>query len=124
MAEILRSNLLNNATVTANGNSTVITNDGRTSWVLLVRVANAPTGTSPTLTFSVQVSVDGVNFVQAGTASLASITAAGSQRTVYAVNSTQGPIVEPFIQVFWTVGGTTPSFTGVYADLVGIGMFD
>ena len=111
--------LLNNATITTSGSSSVITNDGRTEWVLDVRIANAPTGTTPSITFAVTVSNDGINFIQAG-AALTALTAAGSQRTEYTISSTQGPIEEDFIKVTWNVTGTTPSFTGVFADLVGL----
>lgn len=112
--------VLSNATITANGASGVINNalDGHTIWVLDVR-NGAGTGTTPTLTFAVMVSVDGVNFIQAGPA-LASLVGAGIQRTVYAVNSAQGPIIEPFFKVTWTISGTTPSFPAVYADLIGL----
>ncbi len=110
----------NNATVTASGNSATFGNDGgRTAWVLLVRIANAPTGTTPTITYSVNISADGVNFVQVG-AALTALNAASSQRTVYAINSTQGPIAEQLIRVSWVVTGTTPSFTGVFTDLIGM----
>lgn len=111
--------LLVNSTVNASGASNVFNNDGRSVWVLVVR-NGAPSGTTPTLTFALMVSVDGTNFVQAGP-NLTALNAAGSQRTVYAINSAQGPIVEPFVKVTWAIGGSaSPSFPSVFADLIGM----
>lgn len=119
MATSLDTNVLTNATITANGASSAIANlqNGLDPYVeLLVRVANAPTGTTPTLTFSLAVSVDGTNFdtIWTGTA----LNAIGWQRVAFSPNNTQGAILENYIKVSWAVGGTTPSFTGVTADLL------
>lgn len=107
-------NFYSNSTinVTAGVDTPVINNDGRTVWSLIARQ-----GGGGTLTLSVLVSTDGVNFVQAGP-NLSAVTIGTPQRTVYAVNSTQGPIVEPFIKVHAVVA--TSNATGVFVDLVGI----
>ncbi len=110
-AQIRDEQVYNNATVAVGtNNGQTITNDGRSVWSLVVRQ-----GGGGTLTFAVQVSMDGTNWLQAGPALSA---VSGSQRTVYAVGSTQGPITEPYIRVQAVVA--TSSATGVFADLVGI----
>ncbi len=104
---------LNNATVVVGTfDSPTYNNDGRAIWSLVVRQ-----GGGGVLTMSVMVSTDGINFVQAGPA-LAAVTIGTAQRTVYAVGSTQGPLVEPFIKVRAVVTGS--SATGVFADLLGL----
>lgn len=113
---IRRESLLSNATVVVGTAqypaSPGILNDGRSIWVLIVRCAAVAS-----LTPSVLVSPDGTTFVQAGPA-ITAITTPGNYRYVFAVNSTQGPIVEPYIQVQLVDG--TSSATGVYVDLIGI----
>jgi hypothetical protein len=105
-------NVYNNATVNVGTNdSPTINNDGRGVWSLVVRQ-----GGGGTLTFSVLVSVDGTNFMQAGP-NLSAVTIGTPQRSVYAVGSTQGPIVEPFIRVRAVVA--TSNATAVFADLIG-----
>jgi len=84
----------------------------------MVRVAGAVTGTTPTLVFVVQQSNDQITWTGIG-AALANITAAGVQVTPYATGTTQGAVTQSFIRVIATVGGTSPVFPGVYADLVG-----
>jgi hypothetical protein len=107
--------ILSNASLTAGTfQSATLNNDGRSVWSLVIRAAGP--GASPSLTFSVLVSMDGTNWIQAGP-NLTAIVAAGNQRNVYAIGSTQGPIVEPFIQVQWVVVST---WSNVNASLVGI----
>ena len=117
---ILRHNIINNATFNGTVTSPVLSNDGRVVWVLIVRTGAVTT--TPTLTPAVNVSVDGVNFVQAGPA-ITAISTASTNRYVYAVNSTQGPIAEPSIQVVCTFGGSG-SFANTSVDLIGIGFYD
>lgn len=108
-----------NSTITANGNSGNLTNlcNGLDPIIeLFVTIASAPTGTTPTLTFSVQESVDGSNY--ATVASTSAISAAGSYRLMFSTGTTTGPIITPYVRVAWTVGGTTPSFTGVTITLL------
>lgn len=104
----------NNSTVnvTAGADSAIYNNDGRTVWSLIARQ-----GGGGVLTLSVMVSVDGINFVQAGPA-LAAVTIGTAQRTIYAVNSTQGPITEPFIRIHTVVA--TSNATAVFVDLIGL----
>ena len=74
----------------------------------------------PSLTLSVLVSVDGVNFVPAGTG--AALVAAGNQRLTFAPGGsgtapTFPPITEPFIQVQWVVVST---WSAVWVSLTGM----
>ncbi len=77
--------------------------------VLVVTVANAPTGTSPTLTFAIGGSLDQVNYAQVG-ATIA-ITAAGTYR--FAITD----VLETWLDItpIVSAGG---SFTGVTATLL------
>lgn len=108
----IHDNVLNASSVSTNG-SAIFSNkqDSKQPFIdLLIRVATAPTGTTPTLTFSVGVSDDGVNFDTVWTG--AALTAVGFQRNTWTT------LLEPFIQVSWAVGGTTPVFPSVTADLL------
>lgn len=91
--------------------------DGSLFQVLIVRVINAPTGTSPTLNFAIQQSPDQVNWTQVG-AGLANLTAAGVQLTPYVAGGANPNITQAFWRAVVVVGGTNASWTGVYADLV------
>lgn len=68
-----------------------------------VQITAAPTGTSPTLTAQLYGSMDGVNFNAIGSAT-SSLNAAG----ITALANTNVDV--PFLQVKFTLGGTTPSF--------------
>ncbi|SRR6266567_2947314 len=109
----------NNVTVSAGGSITV-QNDGRSIWVLVIRVGSVVT--APSLQFAVTLSMDGVNFFAPASGwTLAAITTASTvQRTVFsnANISALGPIVEPWIKVTWTISGG--SFNNAYADLLGM----
>ncbi len=98
--------------------SEVYPSDGIALWVLMVRVAGAVTGTTPTLTFAVQQSNDQVTWAGVG-AALAAITAAGVQVTPYATGTTQGAITQTYLRVVATLGGTAPNYPLVFVDLVG-----
>ena len=107
---------LSNVTLNSSGTGPWIANDGRSVWSLFVILGTA-NGT-PSVTFRVEVSPDQVNVATAGPA-LSALTASGSQRTVYAVGSTQGPITEPFLRIAWTWNAGT-SFSNSTAALFGI----
>lgn len=91
---------------TTTGNSGAQASEKGLQMNLLVEVT-AASGTSPTLLFSVEWSMDGTNFGQVDTTAdaFASITT-GPTRTIK-----QFPIRAPFYRLVWTIGGTTPSFT-------------
>ncbi len=91
--------------------SPIINNDGRREWVMY-----ALQGGGGVMLLSLMVSVDGINFAQAGPA-LTAATIGVIQRTVYAEASAQGPIVEPFLRIHAVV--TVSPATGVFIDLIG-----
>jgi len=102
-----------NATVTANGEA-VVTGYGATEVTLFINVKAAPTGTSPTLQYTIREVDPGDGVTVIGpTATSSSITGVGIQK-ISLVATFGGSIV-----VSWTIGGTTPSFTQVYATMVG-----
>lgn len=106
----------NAATVTANATSATFVRPsnlygGRHKVVLDINIGAAPTGTTPTLTFSLQASLDGTTWYEAANSG-----ALNAQTTVGKRFEATG--VEPFWQVVKTVGGTTPSFTQVTSHLL------
>lgn len=99
--------------VTASGNSSALGNYGSKSVALIINVKNAPTGTSPTLQFTLaEVDPgDGVTVVGSSTSSTV-ITGIGVQ-TLTLPSTVSGSFL-----VSWTVTGAGASFTGVFATLV------
>jgi hypothetical protein len=101
-----------NATIVASG-STVLTGYGASEVSLFINVTAAPTGTTPTLQYTIQEVDPGDGTTVIGnTATSTVITAIGIQRIT--LESTFGGS----IKVSWVVTGTTPSFTQVYSTLV------
>ena len=99
------STLYSGAAITATGSATpVIVPRGTT--VAIQIVVSAVSGTTPSATFEIQWSNDGVNYGSAdGTAdSFAAITAAKSVSKSVTVKGSM-------MRLAWTVSGTTPSFT-------------
>jgi hypothetical protein len=102
-----------NATVTTSGASTLFQGYSSQEVSLIVNVKAAPTGTSPTLTYTIsEVDPGDLTTVIGATESGASITGATTQIITIPVTRTG------CLLVTWTVTGTTPSFTQVYATLV------
>lgn len=115
----LDTNLQSAASVNATGSSPAVQNlqNVLDPYVeLLIHITTAPTGTSPTLTYSVAVSEDGTNFdtIYTGTA----LSAVGWTRVLFTPQSTQGPIMEEWIKVTWTAGGTFTTAAVVTSDLI------
>lgn len=81
-----------------------------TTVVLHVFGGAAPTGTTPTLQFNIEVSADGTHWVQVAQGAV--INAANAQQRITASN-----LVEPYIRINPIIGGTTPSFPGMTAYL-------
>jgi hypothetical protein len=108
-----RQVVLANATVTASGSSGVFEDVGAKEVVLIVNVTGTVSGTTPTITFTIQ-EVDPGNFTTAISSSAVgtAITAVGTQ--IISLAMARGSC----FQITWTVTGTTPSFGGVYATLV------
>jgi hypothetical protein len=92
--------------ITASGNSaaqqipSVVANT-----VGVILQATAVSGTTPSLTASVQWSADGVNFFAANPAdTFTAITAVGGVAQSFTIKA-------PYYRIAWTVTGTSPSFT-------------
>lgn len=102
-----------NATVTTSG-STIVTGNyfGSQEIALIVNVTVAPTGTTPSITYTIQ-EVDPGNgtTVYGSTASTSAITGTGVFTAVLNITTSSA------VKVSWTISGTTPSFTGVYTTL-------
>ena len=108
------------ATFSATVTSLAIQNDGRVVWELVVNTGALTT--TPTLTPLVQASPDGITFFNVG-AAITAISTQSLNRYIFALGSTQGPILEPFIKVTLTFGGSG-SFASTSAVLYGIGLYD
>lgn len=85
-------------------NSPALGAPGAVADVLLMVHVTAASGTSPTLTVSVQESADGVTWTAVPGGAAAALTAAGSATANVAVT-------QAFARVSAVIGGTTPSFT-------------
>lgn len=99
-----------NATVTTSGSTTVSGITNRTAR-LIFNIKNNPTGTTPTLTYELDEIDPG------------DLTTVINSISSFAVSSINNgyfslPLQAGVVKVKWTVTGTTPSFTGVYATLV------
>lgn len=112
-----QDNLVDNAaTITANGTSPVFVRpreDGAGTTrnvVFTVALGAAPTGTTPTLTYALQSSLDGVIWFTVGTT--AALNTNGQTARL------EAKAVESFWRVTKTVAGTTPSFTLVTSHLM------
>lgn len=97
--------LVPSQTVTATGNSGALAISVTPNLALQVTVT-AASGTSPSMTLAVQWSNDGTNFgaPDGGGDTFTAITAAG---TVAKLITPKGR----FMQLVWTITGTSPSFT-------------
>lgn len=98
--------LVASAARTATGSSSAISVGSGAANIELELEVTAVSGTSPSMTLSVQWSVDGTNFgnVDGATDAFAAVTAVGS-----VVKSM--PVRAPYMQFTWTITGTTPSLT-------------
>lgn len=106
--------VLSNATITNPGSDIYATQFfGVQELALVVNVTAAPTGTgTPTLTFTIQEVDPGDGVTTYGnSASTVGITGVGVFTAVLNITTSSA------VKVSWTISGTTPSFTGVYATL-------
>lgn len=108
--------VLTNATVTTSGSSTVLMDFGHKETSLLINLSVAPTGTSPTITFTLEEIDPGNDTTVLGT-SITGATLSTATTQILTLPVTYGGNV----LITWTVTGTTPSFTGVYATIVNKG---
>lgn len=100
-----------NATVTTSG-SQILQGFGTKEISLVINIKNAPTGTLPAITYSIQEVDPGDRVTTLGAATVG-ITMVGTGTQVITINTT----LSGSLKVSWAVSGTTPSFTGVYATL-------
>lgn len=104
--------LVASAARTATGSSSAIAVGSGAANLELELEVTAVSGTSPTMTLSIQWSDDGTNFGNndGSTDAFAAVTATG--------NVTKSiPVRAPYMQLTWTIGGTTPSFTFSVIDV-------
>lgn len=91
---------------TATGNSGALSAAGSSTIAAFLDVT-AVSGTTPSMTVSVEESHDGTTWRSVG--AFAAKTAAGTERKSFV-------IAEPFYRYVWTITGTTPSFTFSITD--------
>lgn len=103
-----------NATVTSSG-STIATNSnyGVQQISLVVNVKAAPTGTTPTITYTIQEVDPGDDTTVMGNSASTSVISGVGVYTATLSQTTSGTV-----QVSWTITGSSASFTQVYATIV------
>jgi hypothetical protein len=106
--------LVASAARTATGNSGAIALGSGAASLELELEVTAASGTSPSMTLSIQWSVDGTNFGNndASTDAFAAVTTTGNVTKTITVRA-------PYMQLVWTITGTTPSFTFSVLDVAG-----
>jgi hypothetical protein len=102
------------AAVTASRNSPNFNMNGYTSGTFYFNLT-AVSGTTPTLAPALQASVDGTNFTTVPTTLLASIS--NITATGLVIATLLLPAALPICRFAYTVGGTTPSFTGTVVGI-------
>lgn len=107
----VRQAVHSNSTITSSG-SQVLTGYGAQQISLIVNVKASPTGTNPTITFTIQEVDPGDSTTTFGTPGSTSVITGTGVYTAILNTTTSGTV-----KVSWTVTGTTPSFTQVYSTL-------
>lgn len=105
----------NNATIAASG-STVLTGLGMSEWYLVINLKNAPTGTTPTITFKIEIldPIDQTTVIDATKTVTGVVHTTASTESIQYVDN-----ITDTVKISWTVTGTTPSWTGVNVSWVG-----
>jgi len=102
------------ATITTSGSQIVARNFyGVQQISLIVNVKAAPTGTTPTLTYTIQEIDPGDGATTMGNSTSTTAIAAAGVYVATLATSTSG-----LVKISWVITGTTPSFTQVYATVV------
>lgn len=99
--------LLASQTITTNTTSSTLPNSSATPTIVAYLNVTAASGTSPTLTVTLQDSPDGVNWYNIPSGGFSAVSAVGTSRLALPA----GTVVGPNFRASVTVGGTTPSFT-------------
>lgn len=102
----LEETLAASAAKTTTGQTATLSGWGATDRVLLQVNVTAVSGTTPSMTLTIEDSLDGTNWRPAVVSS-AAITATGT----YFMNIATGTNFADRIRLKWTITGTTPSFT-------------
>lgn len=102
-----------NATVTTSG-SAVVVGYGATEVTLFINVKAAPTGTTPTLQYTIQEVDPGDGTTVIGSSVSSSVISGVGIQKISLISTFGGSI-----KVSWAVTGTAPSFTQVFATMVG-----
>lgn len=98
-------NAVPSAPRTASGNGQGVVNADTGDTLALLLDVTVASGTSPTLTVSVEWSMDGATWAPAETAdAFTQVTGITRKVRTFAVKA-------PHYRVVWVIGGTTPSFT-------------
>lgn len=105
--------ILSNDTVTTDGYSPVYVNYSTHELNLIIDIKGPVTGTLPSISFVIQEIDPGDQFTPIGMTKTTTPITGASKYILSLPISTTGAV-----QVLWTVGGTLPSFGGVYATLV------
>lgn len=110
--ENLRQIVLSNATITATGSTAVTLDPGGFNQIrMIVRINNSPTGTAPTIKFTLNNLDSSGNIVGAGTES-------ATYNSSITTQSFTHISLSGLLQLNYTVTGTTPSFTGITVMVV------
>ena len=105
MTVAITASLAASAARTTSGNSGQVTVEGPTFGVMLN--VTAVSGTTPSMTLSIEWSPDGVTWYPGETAdAFTAITATGARAKAF-------PVKGPYARASWAITGTTPSFTFV-----------
>lgn len=113
------------STLSASGNSGLVSVGAVADVWLAVTVTGTPTGTTPTLDVGIDVQDPDGNWYP-GVAKITQLTTSAGRGTAYAglhmpvVASTSAALVLPeWCRVSWTLGGTSPVYPGTSISLVG-----
>lgn len=113
MAGIDAVTVLPSGAKTANGNSGPLALNDRGDQLHLLLNVTAVSGTTPSMTLTVEWSHDGVNFapLEGAADGFTAVTAAGAKFKSI-------PVRGPFFRLVWAITGTTPSFTFAVSSYV------
>lgn len=105
--------LVGSAARTTNGNSGPIALNDRGDTLHLLLGVTAVSGTTPSMTVTIEWSHDGVNFapLEGTPDGFTAVTATGAKLKSI-------PIRGPFFRLVWAITGTTPSFTFAVSSYV------
>jgi hypothetical protein len=105
--------LFNNNTITSNG-SAPVSKFGSSEIIAIINITAAPTGTSPTIVFTMQ-EVDPIDQITPLSPSVSTSVISSAFTTILQLNN----CVSDTVLVSWTIGGSgVPTFTGVNVSVM------